>query len=92
MANYCVFCGEEIPEYRVICKQCNVVLDSLPPDRAKKLQKVLKNEEARAKLRAAIREVKLQMRIALEPIVALIVDFIDSVFAVITGADDGNKQ
>ena len=89
MANYCIFCGEEIPEDQAICDICPAILDSLPPDQAKKLWKVIENEEARAKLRAAIREVKLQMRIALEPIVALIVDFIDSVFAVIKGADDG---
>ena len=42
-----------------------------------------------AKLRAALREIKLQIRIALEPVVASIIAFIDTVFAAMEEAEDG---
>ena len=82
MANYCIFCGEEIPDDQAICDFCPVVLNNLPPDQQKKVQRVIENEEAMAKLRTALREFKLQMRIALEPVVVAICDFVDTVFAV----------
>ena len=80
MANYCIFCGEEIPEDQAICGVCKVILDNLPPDRRKKMQRVIENEEAMANIRAALREIKLQIRIALEPVIASIIAFIDTVF------------
>lgn len=79
MANYCFFCGEEIPEDQAICDICAATLNSLPPKQQKKMHRVIENEEAMARLRAALREVKLQMRIALQPVVAAIIDFIDTV-------------
>lgn len=89
MANYCIFCGEEIPEHRAACGLCTTIMDSLPPERQKKMKRVLEDEEAMAKLRTALREFKLQMRIALEPVAASIIAFIDTVFAVTEEADDG---
>lgn len=82
MANYCIFCGEEIPEDQAICEFCSAVLNSLPPKQQKKLQKAIENEEAMARLRAGLREVKLQMRIALEPVIGAICDFLDTVLGV----------
>ena len=82
MANYCFFCGEEIPEDQAICGVCKVILDNLPPDRQKKMQRVIGNEEAMAKLCASLREIKLQIRIALEPVVASIIASIDTVLTV----------
>ena len=75
MANYCIFCGEEIPDDQAICDFCPAVLNSLPPDQQKKMQRVIENEEAMAKLRAALQELKMQLRIALEPVVATIIGF-----------------
>ena len=89
MANYCIFCGEEIPDDQAICDFCPVVLNNLPPDQQKKVQRVIENEEAMAKLRTALREFKLQMRIALEPVVVAICDFVDTVFAVMEEKEDG---
>ena len=81
MANCCIFCGEEIPDDQAICDFCPAVLNSLPPDQQKKMQRVIENEEAMAKLRAALQELKMQLRIALEPVVAPITGFLDTVFA-----------
>lgn len=89
MANYCFFCGEEIPEDQAICDSCLAILNSLPPKQQKKMHRVIENEEAMARLRAALREVKLQMRIALEPVLSAIIDFIDTVVAVTEVAEDG---
>lgn len=89
MANYCVFCGEEIPEDQAICDICRAILNSLPLDQQKKMLRVIENEEAMAKLRAALREIKLQIRIALEPVVAAIIGFLDTVFDMTEEADDG---
>ena len=82
MANYCIFCGEEIPEDQVICDICPAILNSLPPEQQKRMQRVIENEEAMAKLRAGLREVKLQLRIAMEPVAVAIIDFLDTVFSV----------
>lgn len=89
MANYCIFCGEEIPDDQAICDICPAILNSLPPDQQKKMQRVIENEEAMAKLRAALREFKLQLRIALEPVITSMIAFIDTVFAVTEDAEDG---
>ena len=89
MANYCFFCGEEIPEDQAICDICTAVLNSLPPDQQKKMHRVIENEEAMAKLRAGLREVKLQMRTAVAPIVAAIIDLIDTVIDVTEVTEDG---
>ena len=89
MANYCFFCGEEIPEDQAICDICAATLNSLTPDQQKKMQRVIENEEAMARLRAALREFKLQMRIALEPVLSAIIGFIDTVVAVTEVAEDG---
>lgn len=89
MANYCFFCGEEIPEDQAICDSCLAILNSLPPKQQKKMHRVIENEEAMARLRAALREVKLQMRIALEPVLSAIIDFIDTVVAVTEVTEDG---
>lgn len=89
MANYCFFCGEEIPEDQAICDICKAVLNSLPPDQQKKMLRVIENEEAMARLRTALREFKLQMRIALEPVLSVIIDFIDTVLTVTEVTEDG---
>ena len=89
MANYCILCGEEIPEDQAICDICPAILNSLPPKQQKKLRRVIENEEAMAKLRAGLQEVKLQLRIALEPVVGALIEFIDTVFAVTEVVDDG---
>lgn len=88
MANYCFFCGDEIPDDQAICNTCPAILDSLPPDRQKQLLKVIENEEARAHLRAGLQEIKTQIRIALEPVVVAIIDFIDTVLAVTAVTED----
>ena len=89
MANYCIFCGEEIPEDQAICDICPAILNSLDPKQQKKMQRVIENEEAMARLRAGLREVKLQMRIALEPVVVAICDFLDAVLEVTEVEKDG---
>lgn len=89
MANYCIFCGEEISEYKMTCGPCGVIVESLPPDRAKKLQKVLENEEARKKYQAGMQELKRRLMIALEPVADAIIAFIDLVIAATEEADDG---
>ena len=76
MANYCVLCGEEIPEDRTLCGVCTTIAEAMPPDKAKKLQEVIENEKARAELGAALREIRLQMKIALAPVIECICDFI----------------
>ena len=88
MANYCILCGEEIPEHRLACGTCTAIMDSLPPERAKKLQKVIEHEEARTCLRVALQEVKQQMRGALAPFVAALFDFIDLVLDVTEEVDE----
>lgn len=92
MANYCIFCGDEIPDDQAICNTCPAILDSLPPKQQKKLQRVIENEEAMAKLRAAIQEIKLQLRIALEPVISAICAFIDTVLDMTEEGDDGSAQ
>lgn len=92
MANYCIFCGEEIPDDQATCNTCLAILNSLPPDQQKKMQRVIENEEAMAKLRAAIQELKMQLRIALEPVISTICAFIDTVFAATEEVDDGNEK
>lgn len=92
MANYCFFCGEEIPDDEAICNICTVILNSLSPNQQKKILRVFENEEAMAKLRAGLREVKLQMRTAIAPIVAAIIDLIDTVIDVTEEGDDGNEK
>ena len=82
MANYCILCGEEIPEDQAICEICPAILNSLPPKQQKRMLRVIENEEAMAKLRAGLREVKLQLRIAMEPVAVAIIDFLDTVFSV----------
>lgn len=89
MANYCILCGEEIPEHKKVCGVCSAVYESLPPERAKMLSKVIEDEEARKKLRAGLQEIKLQIMIALGPVVECICDFIDTVLAMTEVADDG---
>ena len=89
MANYCIFCGEEIPEHKKVCGVCSVVYESLPPERAKKLHKLIENEEARANLCAALQEIRLQLMIALSPVVEAISSFIDTVLAVTEVTEDG---
>lgn len=89
MANYCFFCGKEIPDDQAICDICPAILNSLPPDQQKKMQRVIENEEAMARLRTALREVKLQMRTAMAPIVAAIIDLIDTVIDVTEVTEDG---
>ena len=64
-------------------------MNSLPPDQQKKMQRVIENEEAMARLRTALREVKLQMRTAMAPIVAAIIDLIDTVIDVTEVTEDG---
>ena len=88
MANHCIFCGEEIPEYKMLCGTCTAVMDALPPDRAKKLHKVIENEMAREELAKAIREFKEQFKIALAPVVSAICDFVDIVIAATEEGDD----
>ena len=92
MANYCIFCGAEIPDDQAVCDICPVILNNLPPEQQKKMQRVIENKEAMAKLRAAIREFKLQMRIALEPVIASIIAFIDTVLTVTEVGDDGKER
>lgn len=87
--NTCILCGEPIPEHRLVCGTCTAILDSLPPERAKKLQKVIEHEEARTHLRVALQEVKQQMRDALAPFIAALLDFIDLVIDVTGVVDDG---
>ena len=89
MANYCIFCGEEIPDYKMTCGPCSAIAESLPPDRVKKLQKALENEEARIKLRAGLQEIKLQIRIAIVPVAECICDFVDTVLAMTEDDEDG---
>lgn len=89
MANYCIFCGEEIPEDQAICNTCPAILDSLPSDRAKILRRVLEDEEARIKFQAGIQEIKLQLRIAFDPVIECICNFIDTVLDMTEEADDG---
>lgn len=89
MANNCILCGEEIPEDQAICDTCRIVLDSLPPDRAKNLVKVIEDEEARIKFRAAIRDVKQQIKIALDPVFDAIHEFVDILLAVTEDDDNG---
>lgn len=89
MANYCILCGEEIPEHRLACGTCTAIMDSLPPDGQKKLQKALKNYEARECLRAGLEECKQQMRAALEPFIGALIAFIDLVLDVTEVVDDG---
>lgn len=89
MANYCFFCGAEIPDDQATCNTCLAILDSLPPDRAKKLKKVLENEEARIKFRTGIQMVKLQLKIALKPVIECICDFIDAMIDATEEVDDG---
>lgn len=89
MANYCVLCGEEIPEHRRACGLCTTLMDNLPPDRAKKLQRVIEDEQARENLRAALQEVKLQLRIALSPVADAIIDFVDRVCKATEVDEDG---
>ena len=89
MANYCIFCGEEIPEDQAACNTCPAILDSLPPDRAKRLEKLLEDEEARIKFRTGIQVIKLQLRLAIKPVVECIFDFIDSLLAATEEIDDG---
>lgn len=89
MANYCIFCGEEIPDDQATCNTCLAILDSLPPNRAKKLQKVLENEEARIKFRTGIQMLKLQLKIALKPVIECLCDFIDAMIDATEDADDG---
>lgn len=79
MANYCILCGEEIPEDQAICDICPAILNSLDPKQQKKMQRVIEDEQARENLRAALQEVKLQLRIALFPVADAIIDFIDRV-------------
>lgn len=81
MANYCILCGEPIPEHKRVCGVCSAIYDSLPADRAEKLTKVIENEAARKKLRAGMYEIKLRLMIALGPACEAICDFIDSVLA-----------
>ena len=89
MANYCILCGEEIPEHRLACGTCTAIMDSLPPDEQKKLQKALKNYEARECLRIGLQELKQQMRAALAPLIDSLISFIDLVVDVMGVADDG---
>ena len=58
-------------------------------EKQKKMQRVIENEEAMAKLRAGLREVKLQLRIALSPVLDAICDFLDKVITATEEADDG---
>lgn len=89
MDNHCVLCGEPIPEHKKVCGICSAVYDSLPPERAKILTKVIECEEVCEKLRAGLQEIKLQLMIALGPVIESICDFIDTVLAVTEVADDG---
>lgn len=90
MANYCIFCGEEIPDDQAICNVCKIVLNGLPPELQRKMLRAIDNEEAMAKLRAALLEIKLQIKIAFEPVVASIIAFADTVFAATEEADDAS--
>ena len=91
MANYCFFCGEEIPEDQAICDICLTILNNLPPTHHKKMQRVIENEMAMIELRRALYDVKQQLKIACEPVVEAICDFIDTVLAVTEAADDGKS-
>lgn len=82
MDNYCILCGEEIPEHKKVCGVCSAVYESLPPERAKKLTKVIENEEARENLRAGLREIKLQLMNAMAPVAEALCNVIDTVLAV----------
>ena len=82
MANYCIFCGDEIPEDQAICNICPAILNNLPPKQQKKMQRVIENEMAMIELRRALYDVKQQLKIALAPVVEVICDFIDTVLAV----------
>lgn len=91
MANYCIFCGEEIPEDHAICDICPAILNNLPPKQQKKMQRVIENEMAMIELRRALYDVKQRLKIALAPVVEAICDFIDTVIAVTEVTDDGQS-
>ena len=75
--NSCVFCGEEIPADKVYCGICSAFASSLEPHQLKALEKITKDEDARAKFSASILEIKLRLTMALTPVVEAICDFID---------------
>lgn len=75
--NSCVFCGEEIPADKVYCGICSAFASSLEPHQLKALEKITKDEDARAKFSASILEIKLRLTMAIAPVVEAICDFID---------------
>ena len=75
--NSCVFCGEEIPADKLYCGICSAFASSLESHQLKALEKITKDEDARAEFSASILEIKLRLRMAIAPVVESICDFID---------------
>lgn len=51
MEEYCVFCGANIPAGELWCQDCTPHVENLPPDKRRELEKLLANEQDRAKFR-----------------------------------------
>lgn len=77
MENWCVFCGEPIPEGQLTCNICACMVKDLTPEQQQAIKEYVRDVENRENLHAAVNEIKEQLKRAIAPVVDAICNFID---------------
>lgn len=77
MDNWCVFCGEPIPDGQLTCSMCACIVKDLTPEQQRALQEYVDDAERREKLHEAVNEIKDKLKQALAPVAEQVCNFIE---------------
>ena len=75
MGAYCVFCGEEIPDDRLVCPECEVLVKDLTPDQRKALERLQADLDAAREFSRAWGDLRRHLVEALQPVKEIIAIF-----------------
>lgn len=79
MENWCVFCGEPIPDGQLTCKTCACIVEDLTPEQQRAFEELVRDAESREKLHAEMNKVKELLKQALEGIGAKLRDIAEKI-------------
>ena len=75
--NWCVFCGEPIPDGQLTCKTCACIVKDLTPEQQRAIKEYVRDAENRERLHAAVNDIKEKLQQALAPITERIFIFLE---------------
>lgn len=80
MENWCVFCGEPIPDGQLTCSLCAYIVKELSPEQQRAIKEYIRDAENREKLHSSVNEIKERLRQAIAPVADCIIDFINRIY------------